>query len=473
MEKTLKEEALGQVICDNVLREGSMAGDIAAWEPLIFPLIHKIYPDSLVEQIASVQPTKSPLAKVSYLNALYTGDSSNIENDAHWLNTKLMTLDASASSSVSAGGTFIVSGGTDQYVKVLYGELTYEYVTEEVSSGMSVTISGARVPKYWNILTANVTGSLTTSGNNIPLNPINSIFAGQTIDGTPILYVTTNKNTIKKVFKDYSTVLEANSNLREVNFEPATKTIPTVSRKIRSKFSQEKMQDLMALYKEKAYDIVAEAVANEVRQEIDREIIDYLKDVATPMKSDINLPISLAAGAGGGLDAMTYDVAGSVFLAAEEIVRATKRNRTMFILADSATVAFLLLNPFHAQAKSEESNPYYVGKFGAYDLFCDPFSTEHYVIVGYTHKSKDKEDAGLYFCPYSTTIHELTSGDSTAVIPFSQNFMVMNRYGYTLHPQDSGTGVADSDFFRIFSVNFYDANASPIPNFPEQFRIAY
>jgi hypothetical protein len=468
------QEAIGDAVYKNTLNEVSMAADIGKWEPLLFPLIHKIYPDSLVEQIASIQPTKSPLAKVTYLNAIYSGDNSNIQNDVHWTNSRLMTLDASASSAVSAGGTYTISGGADLVVaKVFHGELTYEYVTAEVSSGVTVTVSGAQQAKYWNILVACVTGSLLFETANLEtLNPIGSVVAGNTINGETILYTTTNRNTIKKVFKDYSTVVELNTNLREVNFETATKTIETTSRKIRSKFSQERLQDLLALYNEKAYDIVAEAVANEIRQEIDREVISYLKNISTPMRSDINIPLSVGNGPGGGLDAMTYDVAGSIFLAAEEIIKATKRNRTMFILADSATCSFLLLNPFHAHPESADSNPYYVGKFGVYDLFCDPYATEHYVIVGYNFKSKDKNDAGLYFCPYTTTIHEVTSGDSTAVIPFSQNFMVMNRFGYTVNPQDSGVGHADSDFFRIFSVNFYEP-AKIIPNFPEQFRTNY
>lgn len=481
MDKLFKE-ALGEALYRNTLNEVSMSDDIAKWEPLIFPLIHKIYPESLVEQIASVQATKSPMAKISYLNALYTGDNSNIENDIHWTNSRLLTLDVSASNTVTAGGTYLVNTSPNIYLKVFYGEKKYEFVTTEVSAGLSQTQSVSSVEKYWNILTACVTGSLGFDPATLgTLNPIGSVVAGNLIGGevvsgsyvggTPILYTTTNKNTIKKVFKNYSIVLENNSNIREINFEPATKTIETISRKIRSKFSQEKLQDLKALYNEKAYDIVAEAISNEIRQEVDREVIEYLKLIATPMQSDIVLPLSL--GMGSSIGDLTYDLFGSIFLAAEEIVKATKRNRTMFVLADSATCAFLLLNPLHTQAEPDESNPYYVGKIGAYDLYCDPFSIDHYVVVGYKHKSKEKHDSGLFFCPYTTTIHELTSGDTANdVIPFSQNFMVMNRYGFTQHPQDSGTGDGDSDFFRIFSVNYYDPNVI-VPNFPEQFRINY
>jgi len=467
----LFKEALGDALYHNtvtaLMNEASMAGDIASWEPLLFPLIKKIYPESLVEQIASVQPTKAPLAKISYLNAIYSGNNSNIENNVHWTNSRLISLAPSASSSYVVGGQYTLNTNPNIVVQVYYGELAYEFRTTAVSAGLTVTQSVSSVPVHWNILVAAVTGALDTT------NGMFGVIAGNKIGTEPILYTTTNRNTIKRLFKTYSTVLENNSNLQEVNFETVTGVIQTVSRKIRSRFSQEKLQDLKALYNEKAYEIIAEAISNEIRQEIDREIIDYLKHIATPMLTDITLPLSLGAYSGGGLDEITYDLYGSIYLAIEEIVKATKRNRTMFVLADSATCAFLVLNAHHSEATPDKSNPYKVGNIGPYDLYCDPFATEHYIIVGYNFKSNDKHDAGLYFCPYTTTIHEVTSGDNNSATPFSENFMVMNRYAYTVHPQDSGTGNGDSDFFRIFAVNFSKAGLPNIPNFPEQFRTEY
>jgi len=474
MEK-LFEEALNEVLCSNAINESGMSTDIAKWEPLIFPLIKKIYPQSLVEQIASVQPTKSPMAKVSYLNAIYTGNDSNINNGIHWTNSRLMSLPPSAMNVIVADGVTMYAINTNPitYVQVFYGELSYKVVTTDSgTAGESPTTSvSASVPAYWNILAACVTGTLSVSGNDYPLNPIVNVTAGNTITNpslsasSTVLYTTTNRSTIKKVFTQYSNVLEDNSNLLEIDFETATKIIETTSRKIKSQFTLEQLTDLKNIYNEKAYDLVSDTMGNEVRQEIDREIIQYLKTIATPMATDINFPLSL--GMQSGLDAITYDAIGSVFLASEEIVRATKRNRTMFVLADSQTCAFLLLNPFHTEAKPEDSNPYKVGTIGSFNLYCDPYSTEHYIIVGYDFKSQDKHDAGLYFVPYTTSIHEVQSGKATG--NFTTNFMIMNRYGYTVHPQDTGTGNGDSDFFRIFSVNF-TYSGTTIPNFPQQFQ---
>jgi hypothetical protein len=474
-------EALGECLADNYIKESvNNSAEIAQFGPLVSPLIKKIYPDSLVEQIASVQPLKSPVGRIAYLNSIYTGDKSNIENSIHWTNSCIITVDSSAASGFTDNGitTYVTSAGIS--FNVYYKEITQEYVATYATTGAA---SGSRltsdtVDKYCHMLCKVLTGFPTsgeflataaTSGSSTIYRGIAPlILTGDAISGVPVLYSTTNRNTIRKVFKDYSITLENNSNLLEINFEIATNVIETKSRKIRTRFNAETVQDYKNLYKEKAEELVAEAIANEIRQEIDREIIAYLKQVATPMANDINIPLSISNEKSGGLLDITYDAFASIFIAIEEIVKATKRNRTMFILADSATCGFLSLNPLHTEADPKESNPYYVGKVGTYPLYCDPYSTENYVIVGYKFNAPEKHDAGLYFAPYVTTMHEVPDANNM----FIQNYITMNRYGYCLHPQDNGIGNADSDFFRFFSVNFFNPNTT-IQNLTQQIRNFY
>ena len=57
---------------ENSMNEASMSSDLAAWEPLMFPLIHKIYPNSLVEQINYW--VKNPTGKtVEIIELFYNG----------------------------------------------------------------------------------------------------------------------------------------------------------------------------------------------------------------------------------------------------------------------------------------------------------------------------------------------------------------------------------------------------------------
>jgi len=441
--KQIIQETLGDLLHQNYLKESTSSTDVGKYEPLILSLVKKIYPESLVAQIASIQPTSSPVAKISALYSLYTGSDSNNTNEIHIDNSRIVTIPVSADGSFLVGSQY-ASGGNS--FTVFYKETAKEYTATYDGDGVITSRNFAN--KYVHLLVRVDSGSFTTG----------SIFSGVTL-----LYVSSNRNVIKRIFKDYSNILEDNSNLREVNFETKSIVIEAKSRKIRTKFTQEKLQDLQALYKEKANDLVAEVVADEIRQEIDREIIQYMKDIATPMLRDVDLNLSLAK-TGGDMGGLTYDLYASIFLAIEEIVKATKRNRTMFILADSATVALLMLNPLHSEADPDDSNPYYVGKIGAYPVYCDPYSTEHYVIVGYKFHSNAKDDAGLIFAPYLSTVVEAQGTEA----PFTNNFMTMNRYAYTRHPQDTGTLTYDSDFFRYFAVNI--SQADEIPNLTDQIR---
>ncbi|NCP97692.1 hypothetical protein GW796_05555 [archaeon] len=447
----IKDEILAESMHQNFLKESGTSEDIGKYAPLILPLVQKIYPESLVNQIASVQPIKSPIGKVAALYSIYTGSGSNNDNNIHLENSRIFTVPASADASFTIGSTG-ASGGNS--FTVFYKENAKEYTATYAPSGGNY-LTRDFPEKYTHVLVRIDSGNFVT-GDTI----VSGDGAGETL-----LYVSANRNVIKRVFHDYALVLENNSNLKEINFEIRTATLETKSRKIKSKFTLEKLQELKSLYNEKAEKFVSEYIANEIQQEIDREVIDYLKDIATPMYNDVNLTYSQST-VGDNLLGQTYDIYVSIFMAIEEIVRATKRNRTMFILADNATCSMLLLNPLQSESHPDESNPYRVGSVGVYPLYCDPYATEHYVLVGYRFESKASDDAGLIFSPYTSSIIEAVNPDT-----FGKDFMSLNRYGYIRHPQDQGKGSGDSDFFRYFSVIYGTDGA--LRNLTDQIRKNY
>jgi hypothetical protein len=436
--QTLTETDAGEVV----------SSDIGQYGPLILPLVQKIYPESLVAQIASVQPTTSPIAKIAAMYSSYSGQDENIVMDNSWI----VSIPAVTPGTINVGdtGANLSAGFT-----VFYVENSQEYMATFGQAGPfspGAELTRGFPDKYTHLLVRSDNGFART-GDTFTINAVDYVLS----------YVSSNRNVIKRIFQNYSNVLESNTDLRQVNFEIRTSNIETQTRKILSKFTPEMLQDWSAIYKEKTNELVATFIAEEVRQEIDREVVTYLKNIATPMLTDVDVTQSIAK-AGSDLSGMTYDIFLAIFLAIEEIVRATKRNRTMFILADSTTCAFMALNALQTSVDATQSNPYLIGKVGTYPLFCDPYSTEHYVLVGYRYDSDSKDDAGLIYSPYTSTIVEVTDQNT-----FATNFVTMNRYGYTRHPQDAGTGSGDSDFFRYFAVNYYDA-FSPIANLGNQIR---
>ena len=117
--------------------------------------------------------------------------------------------------------------------------------------------------------------------------------------------------------------------------------------------------------------------------------------------------------------------------------------------------ALLLNSPLHAKPREDKKNTYYMGEVGGlFDLYMDPYSIDHYVLVGYKSENSELGDAGLIFAPYMNTIHESVDSDTGKSVFF--NTM---RYDYISHPQDTTTGVSDSIFFKMFNIDMSD-----IPN---------
>jgi Major capsid protein Gp23 len=460
--KREKLEVLCEQIGANMLKENTsdMMSPVA---PLIVPLLKKLYIDSLIGQIADVQPINSPVGKVAALFSTYAGSGSSAETDTHPDSSFLIIIPKPVAALTVDVSTQAIGGDT----------FTVRYFEDDVD------VSGANITRI--LLSRPLTGTY------IPA-------VGDTFFGKVATYATLNRAAIKKLFKGYGGAFitngagkkeyvgysygnDDNTQIRFIGFEVRTIDATSASRKLKSKFSQEQLQDLLSVYKEKGIDLFTDSVANEIRQEIDKEFISYLKYIAKPILATVNSTIQLSksygAAASGSLQDVSYDLVSNIYLAAEQIVKDTKRNRTIFVMADPVTTSFLQTNAFHTVADPEEKNPYRIGTIGVYPLFCDLFAEtgEHYIMVGYLGIDGNG-DAGVIYSPYSTTIHTVTDTN------FKENVLYMDRYAMTRHPQDTGNidwddvwaieNANNSDFFKFFIVD-YTTGTVQSPNGVENF----
>lgn len=437
----------------NLLKENTTGSVEGRFEPLIMPLIKKLYLDCLICQIADVQPLTSPTGKIGALYSTYSGSGSSAETGAHPDSSFIVVIEEDISA-LSVGDTLTLDSDSSTF-DILYIEEQKVLVARNTGTGIPTKTDTFNTTAY------------------------------------TITFSSFNRAAIKKLFHGYSGTKDSdgnyisynygyddNTNVKYLGFESRTVTVTTGSRKIKSKFSWEQLDDLLNIYKEDGIDVASEFIANDVRQEIDKEFISYMKFIAKytvlpPTK--INLAQSIAVG-GGGLKDVTDDLIVNVFLAAEQIVRDTKRNRTIFVLADPITAAFLQTNALVTKAVTDEENPYKVGNIGIYPLFCDLYSEpeEYFILVGYMGDQEGDGDSGLIYTPYSTTLHVVPDKD------MKQNLLYLNRYKIVRHPQDTGNlnpdepwnteNANNSDFFKMMIIDYGTtelknfANIS-IPNF--------
>lgn len=399
---------------EKFLNEMTVTGDISQFPELIKPILYKVYTESLVSEIADIQPLKSPVGKVYTLFSSYGGNTGEHMNST---NSTIIVLSANT---LSVGDP----------VSTLTGTGTVEY-TED--NKILVHISSG----YFEI--------------------------NQTIGLATILDVITNRNYIRRTFKNYSGPLvtadgENLSNIPEISHELIGRTLEVKTRKLKSKVSQEVMEDLKNMYGEDFQkEILESEFASEIIQSIDNEIISYLKQIATPV-TDVILKNSL--GMQSGIAALGEDIYANLYKLTIDIMRNTKRKKNFFVLADASTTALLLNSPLHAKPQVDNTNTYFMGKVGGlFNLYMDPYSTDHYVLVGYKSENSELGDAGLIYAPYISTICEAVEPDTGKSVFF--NTM---RYAYISHPQDTTTGISDSIFFKMFRVDMSD-----VPNLSVNF----
>ena len=510
-----KPSLIAEAINSNVLREGTTSGDIATFGPLIIPLVEKIYTQSLVSQIASVQPLNSPVGKISAVISHYNGFKSDVDQQIDFAmegsnlnynqfieNSRVIVVDgewnvpADEVLTIAAGPgvlpdgyifpndplvidgvppigkiiyTGLLPGSYAGTVKCLYSE-SFVYDSLEKATGLGIpteTDLNAEglysTDGPYNNVTKKATVLLVTNWND-SIAKYDLISSASITTASSIMLILANRTSIKKYFVKYTGNFQgydpskpnysnfgqnqdSNSNIKFIDIQTRAVLVETKSRKIASALKYEKIQDLKSIYGEKYTDVLSNMVGKEISSEIDIEVINFIKEIAKPMP-DIKLTAS--SGMQSGLFDTSNDLIAQINLAVEDIVRSTKRNRTMFVLADSATIGYLKINPWHVTAETNENNPYRVGKIGPYPLFCDFYSSDNYILIGYIYDSDEAGDAGLIFAPYSHTIHEIKNGG----VNFQNTLFTMNRYGYVRNPQDTGVGIGDSDFFRIFRVDF-------------------
>ena len=394
---------------EKFLNEMTVTGDISQFPELIKPILYKVYTESLVSEIADIQPLKGPVGKVYTLFSSYGG------NTGEHINSTNSTIIVLSANTLSVGDPISTTTGTG----------TVEY----------------------------------SEDNKILVHVSSGYFeANQLIGTATILDVITNRNYIRRTFKNYSGPLatadgENLTNVPEISHELIGNTLEVKTRKLKSKVSQEVMEDLRSMYGEDFQkEILETEFASEIIQSIDNEIITYLKTIATPI-SDVVLKNSL--GMQSGIAALSEDIYANLYKLTIDIMRNTKRKKNFFVLADAATTALLLNSPLHAKPQVDNTNTYFMGKVGGlFNLYMDPYSVDHYVLVGYKSENSELGDAGLIYAPYMNTIHEAVEEDTGKSVFF--NTM---RYDYISHPQDTTTGVSDSIFFKMFNIDMSD-----IPN---------
>lgn len=347
-----------QTELEKLVNEGTLTGDVAQFTPILMPLVRRVYPTLIANELLGIQPMAMPTGYIYALTNRYTGSTVNGLNGNG--NACIVELDAP---------TTKVEGDT------VFG------------TGKIVYIEGKKV------LVSNVQPAV-----------------GATIEtGVTVVAKYTNEASFKRILKGYtgtystSQAEKLSTDMREIGFDIAKKSVEAKSRALKGKYTVEMYQDLKSQHGLLADEEIMSLMSYEMQAEIDRDVVDFVNANSTILP-DTAFTASSTDGTGRWEIEKYRREAIRISKEAAMIGLETKRGQGNILLV-SPKVATMLeqVGTFKvADQASSVSQPVSGGVAGTFDnrfkVIVDQYATNDYCTVMY--KGADRRDAMGFFAPY-------------------------------------------------------------------------
>lgn len=403
----------------HAINEGSLSGDVAQFTPILMPLVRRVYPRLIANELLGVQPMTMPTGYIYALVNNYIGDG-NVHASP---NRKAIIVEVDVEpADIKVGDTVLTSG------KVLY-------------------IEGKKV-----LVGFDTDGTLPAVGDLV----------GTTAKVTAIY---SNEAAFYKVLPGYTgsyataTGEVLGTDMKEIGFSVTKKSIEAKTRALKGRYTVEMYQDLKAQHGLLADEEIMSLMSYEIQAEVDREIVNFVNAHAKQLPDTTFPALSGSVYNGDGRWEIERYRTQAIRIAKEAALIGveTKRGQGNILLV-SPKVATMLqqvgsFKPAPVGATSVDT-PVLGGVAGIFDgrfkVVVDQYASNDYVTVMY--RGADRRDAMGFFAPYVplsfTRVTEVESGQPAVIAKM--------RYGLTTIP---GVVSPDSDdraqtYARSFGVDF-------------------
>lgn len=355
-----------------MIAESNVTGDIAQFTPILMPLVRETFPRLVANELLGVQPMSMPTGYMYALVSRLTGDG-----DVADARDGLVVV---GFDKVLAGVDAQVAAGAEGIVAV---EGKFALVNREAFKGTNdgVVAGGAAGIELQGVDGNGITGKGVYS-NQALFDRIFSKYTGP--------YTTADGETLGR-------------KMNEIGLSVERKSIEAKTRALKARYTVEMFQDLKAQHNLAADEELISMISNEVRAEIDREIIDFVNTNAT-IAADTMVVADPAASAGRWEIEKYRAQAVRISKEAALIGVQTRRAQGNTLLVSPLVAAMLQQVGTFAGAKVDTSiDPSAIsGVVGTYDnrfkVIVDPYAQSDYATVLY--KGSDRRDAMGVFAPY-------------------------------------------------------------------------
>lgn len=392
-----------------LLGESVISSDIAQFTPILLPIVRRVYPALVANQLLGVQPLTMPTGYIYALVNRYTGNKADGSVSPVAKAQILVFQDAVNKGDTVTGTTSTATG------KIIHVE----------KDGKTALVQITNDKKFQN-------------------EPADK--------GTQIVNVYSNEATFHKILETYSgpySTAEGEKlaeDMNTVGFGIEKKTVEAQTRKLKAEYTLEMYEDLKNQHGVLADDHLANLIAAEMQTEIDREIINFVNNTATVV------PDTLSPG-------NTYKDAGrweieryrcnaiKIDLEARNIGLMTRRGsgNTLLVSPKVATMLDQIGAFKFATSSSNIATDVFTGNVGTYDgrynVIVDQYAKTDYITVLY--KGSSAQDSLGFFCPYVPLSFQKVMNPESA----QPGMIARTRYGLVTNPLEP------ENYARTFGVD--------------------
>lgn len=479
-----------------MISEGTYTNDVAQFTPILLPMVRRIYPNLIANELLGIQPMTMPTGYLFALVNEYLGTglhktasdtkprgvvyqlvdangdpvdvlkdgvinvagyATNAQNPANGLNGASVGASSgdeqvTTTAGTSIGGGYVVYSEED---KIL---VTWDGVTAKLAAGDAVPGTNYTVRNVWS--------------NEACFNQILKYYTGdyhyETKTVTNAQGNTVTQQVLVKGGLATPLAERLGVDMKEIGFTIQRKQVEAKSRVLKGRYTIEMFQDLQAQHDMDAETEMMNVMAQEINAEIDRECVEFVRSVSQwlPDTTFGGFHTTTPNIANNGVATPTFMVDGrweieryraqAIRIAKEatQIGIDCKRGQGNVILV-SPMVATMLEQTakFNLAPVGDINQPVSGGFAGIYDnryrVIIDQYATDDYVTVMY--KGADKRDALGFFAPYVP----LTFTKTTNYESGQPSVVARTRYALATIP---GIENADSDdrakqYARSYSVD--------------------
>lgn len=398
---------------------------------VLFPVIRRVFPSLIANQLVSVQPIQSPTGVIYYIDYTFSDTKGNITSGDEYSANANQTSPAYAVhySSEKLGPVTVDIAADGSGVADFANQLDFFGGTNPVWKRVEVygqSLTGVlqnNVAKFFNVgsATGEVDVDVTVGAGSATFDTSSGLTEGT-----------------YKVFAVYDQ--ESSANIPDMEFSIRSSNVSTTERKLRIRWTKESEQDMRAYHKIDVESELVKVASMEMNYEIDREILRFIGDIVTPELSFYHDWTNDASSTGNNSAGNYLDrhraMAQKMYQASAKIAQYNRQGPASWAVVSPQTAAILNMLPdYKGEIAGGTFSVFEAGQLGSgLKIYVDPNrhgSEATEILLGFK-SSNSTYGAGVVYSPYtnwmSNTIQNPDNFDS--VRGFFQR--------YALHKVDRG-----------------------------------